>query len=544
MYIEFIPVCEPFYRLYGVMSVDESIISSFESKILHEFYKLSSSASSPIDVLDTIIKTLFSQIDADSGRLLAFDEITGEETVIISLGDNQQVGNPALRGRALIKWIQRHTTGFPVSETEDGNNRTAFAPLILSGKVIGVIEANRSNGRASFSDTELTMIKRIAALAVLPVENIRLEKTRDRSIKEISELMEISAILNSSLDTGSVRERAITVITRLLQCEVASLLLVDELTDELYFEVALGEKGKRVKEIRLKKGEGIAGWVVTNNQPVLIDDVKSDPRHSGRFDDRSKFQTRSMICVPMVIKNKVVGVLQAINKLGDAGFSQTDLDLLISLSHEVAIAVDNARLYNELRETFYQTAEALADAIEKRDPYTGNHTRRVMHYSMAISRFMDLTEVEIENLRLAAILHDIGKIGVEDSVLRKDGELNDEEYEKIIRHPEIGVDILGHIKRLEGVIPGMKSHHERIDGTGYPEQIKDGDIPLIAKIIAVADTFDAMTTDRPYRSALTDRQAMEELKRFVGTQFDRAVVNAFIKSYEKGYIAKSVDYRK
>ncbi len=250
-----------------------------------------------------------------------------------------------------------------------------------------------------------------------------------------------------------------------------------------------------------------------------------------------------MICVPMVIKNKVIGVLQAINKLGTGGFCQTDLDLLISLSHEVAIAVDNARLYNELRETFYQTAEALADAIEKRDPYTGNHTRRVMHYSIGISRFMNLTETEMENLRLAAILHDIGKIGVEDSVLRKDGKLTADEYQKIIRHPEIGVDILGHIKWLEGVIPGMKSHHERIDGTGYPDKIKDGDIPLIAKIIAVADTFDAMTTDRPYRSALTDRQAMDELKRYVGTQFDADVVSAFIESYEKGYIAKSVDYR-
>src|SRR4030042_1506853 len=116
-----------------------------------------------------------------------------------------------------------------------------------------------------------------------------------------------------------------------------------------------------------------------------------------------------------VIKDKGAGVLQAINKLGASGFSQTDLDLLISLSHEVAIAVDNARLYNELREAFYQTAEALADAIEKRDPYTGNHTRRVMHYSMAIWRFLDLSDAQMENLRLAAILHDIGKIGVEDS---------------------------------------------------------------------------------------------------------------------------------
>jgi putative nucleotidyltransferase with HDIG domain len=524
-----------------VVPVDESFSSSLEGKILQEFCEISDSGSNPIDVLTGIMRTLFNEIGSDSGRLSIFDEITSEETVIISFGGDERVRKTDLKGKALIKRFQNDKAGPFSMESDNGTGRALFTPLMLSGKIIGVIQANKSKGTVPFTDDEHTMVKRVASLAVLLVENTRLEKLRDRSLIEISELMEISAILNSSLDTSFVREKAITVITRLLECDVASLLLVDELTDELYFEVALGEKGNRVKEIRLQKGEGIAGWVATNNKSVIIDDVKQDPRHSRRFDDRSKFETRSMICVPMVIKNKVAGVLQAINKVGAGGFSQTDLDLLISLSHEVAIAVDNARLYNELRETFYQTAEALADAIEKRDPYTGNHTRRVMHYSIAISRFMDLTETEMENLRLAAILHDIGKIGVEDSVLRKDSELNNEEYQKIIRHPEIGVDILGHIKSLEGVIPGMKSHHERIDGTGYPDKIKDGDIPLIAKIIAVADTFDAMTTDRPYRSALTDRQAMEELKRFVGTQFDLDVVNAFIKSYEKGYIIKSVD---
>lgn len=523
--------------------MDESFSSSLEGKILHEFCEILDSGSNPIDVLTTMMRTLFNEIGSDCGCLSIFDEITSEETVIISFGGDERIRKTGLNGKALIKRFQNDKAGPFSMEIDDGTGRALITPLMLSGKIIGVIRANKPRGTVPFTDDERTMVKRVASLAVLLVENTRLGKLRDRSLIEISELMEISAILNSSLDTGVVREKAITVITRLLECEVASLLLVDDLTDELYFEVALGEKGNRVKEIRLKKGEGIAGWVATNNQSVIIDDVKRDPRHSRRFDDRSTFETRSMICVPMVIKNKVAGVLQAINKVGTGEFSQTDLDLLISLSHEVAIAVDNARLYNELRETFYQTAEALADAIEKRDPYTGNHTRRVMHYSIAISRFMDLTETEMENLRLAAILHDIGKIGVEDSVLRKDSELNNEEYEKIIRHPEIGVDILGHIKSLEGVIPGMKSHHERIDGTGYPDKIKDGDIPLIAKIIAVADTFDAMTTDRPYRSALTDRQAIEELKRFVGTQFDLDVVNAFVKSYEKGYIIKSVDYR-
>jgi len=165
----------------------------------------------------------------------------------------------------------------------------------------------------------------------------------------------------------------------------------------------------------------------------------------------------------MSIKGNVIGVLQAINKLDHGVFSNGDLTILLSLANEVAIAVDNARLYDELRETFYQTAGALAGAIEKRDPYTGDHTRRVMRYSMAIGRHLHLSSHDRENLMLAAILHDIGKIGVEDSVLRKESRLDDEEYGKIAMHPQIGVDILGHIKMLDGVVPGMKSHHERYD---------------------------------------------------------------------------------
>jgi putative nucleotidyltransferase with HDIG domain len=529
------------HQQYGVVPVEESFISSLENKILHEFYESSGLNKNPIEVLSRMFDTLFIGIGADGGRLSIFDESTGEETEILAVGERTPVEDPDLQANALLKRFEENSLRSITGTNGRGCGQVVFTPLTISGKIIGVVQADKAGRAAPFTREDLITVEHVGALAVLLVDNIRLERIRNRSLAEISELMEISAILNSSLDTTSIREKAITAITRLLECEVASLLLVDEVTDELYFEVALGEKGNRVKEIRLKPGEGIAGWVATHNKPALIDDVKSDPRHSGRFDDRSKFQTRSMICVPMVIKDRVAGVLQAINKLEPAVFSRTDLDLLISLSHEVAIAVDNARLYNELRETFYQTAEALADAIEKRDPYTGNHTRRVMHYSMAISRFMNLTETETENLRLAAILHDIGKIGVEDSVLRKNTDLDRDEYQKIIRHPDIGVDILGHIKSLEGVIPGIKSHHERIDGKGYPDMITDGDIPLIAKIIAVADTFDAMTADRPYRAALSEKEAVEELKRYSGTQFDSDVVNALIKSYENGYIAKNVD---
>jgi putative nucleotidyltransferase with HDIG domain len=521
--------------------MNESLTASLENGILREIYRISESNGSPIAILSEVIAALCTKIGAESGRLSVIDELTGEETAIASFGEIEPAPDPPHKRNGSPHGTQNGRGGV-VSETGNGSgSETARVPVRFLGKTIGLIDARKRAGTVPFTENDLMLIGRVGNLAALLVDNVRLGKMRDRNLTEISELMEISGILNSSLDPSVVREKAITVVTRLLECEVASLLLVDEATDELYFEVALGEKGNRVKEIRLKKGEGIAGWVAAHNQPLLIDDVKNDPRHSRRFDERSKFETRNMICVPMAIKEKVVGVLQAINKLRNGGFSQADLDLFISLSHEVAIAVDNARLYNELRETFYQTAEALADAIEKRDPYTGNHTRRVMHYSMAIARFLDLTDTERENLRLAAILHDIGKIGVEDSVLQKDSELNNDEYHKIMRHPEIGVDILGHIRRLEGVIPGIQSHHERIDGKGYPLGIRQHSIPLIARIISVADTFDAMTTDRPYRAALSADEAVEELKRFVGSQFDRAVVDAFIKSYENGYITKSVD---
>jgi putative nucleotidyltransferase with HDIG domain len=243
-----------------------------------------------------------------------------------------------------------------------------------------------------------------------------------------------------------------------------------------------------------------------------------------------------MVCVPLVVKDQTIGVLQALNKTGERSFTEDDLWLLVSLSHQVAIAVDNARLYEELRETFFQTAEALADAIEKRDPYTGDHTKRVMRYSMAVITQLSINNNDVENLRLAAILHDVGKIGVEDSILKKESVLSDEEFEVIKEHPEMGAVILGHIRMLKDVIPGIKYHHERIDGKGYPSGLSGEDIPLIARIISVVDTFDAMTTNRPYREALDDQEAIEELKRFSGTQFDPQIVDAFISAYEKGLV--------
>ncbi|MBM4128840.1 MAG: HD domain-containing protein [Nitrospira sp.] len=358
-----------------------------------------------------------------------------------------------------------------------------------------------------------------------------MKQVSDKKLQQLDTLMELSSLIISTLDTREIRKRAIEAATRLMDAEAGSLLLIDQETGELFFEVALGEKGDKLKEIRLKKGEGIAGWVSAHKTPLIVHDVQSDPRFYKQADEKTTFLTKNMICVPVQTKDKVLGVLEAINKK-NGYFNEEDLNVLNALANQVAIAVENANLYQELKDAFYGTAMALADTIEKRDPYTGGHIKRVTNYSAAIGRAMGLSKRELEDIKLAAILHDIGKIGVRDEILLKKGKLSTEDMGKMSRHSEYGAEILSHVKQLRAIVPGVRSHHERFDGNGYPHNLRGNEIPLIAKIIAVADTFDAMTTDRPYRKAMSFERALEELKNKVGTQFDKEAVEAFIKAWE------------
>jgi putative nucleotidyltransferase with HDIG domain len=324
--------------------------------------------------------------------------------------------------------------------------------------------------------------------------------------------------------------------TQLMKAEVGSLLLIDGEKKQLYFEVALGDKEETVKTITLGMGEGIAGWVAKNGKPLIVNTPERDRRFFKGVDGRTGFKTKNIICIPVKVREKVVGVLEAINKRRGEPFDREDLSLFTSLADQVAIALDNARLYQELEEMFFQTAESLADAIEKRDPYTGGHTQRVTSYSLAIAHYLQLNPSEKRCLKLAAVLHDVGKIGIEDEILRKPEPLSPEEYNTIKLHTKMGAEILDHIRQLKDIIPGVKYHHEQMNGKGYPDGLKGEEMPIIAKIVAVADTYDAMTTNRPYRKALSKKEAIGELKRCSGAQFDSEVVEAFVKAYESGEI--------
>ncbi|MBN1913444.1 MAG: HD-GYP domain-containing protein [Candidatus Omnitrophica bacterium] len=254
-------------------------------------------------------------------------------------------------------------------------------------------------------------------------------------------------------------------------------------------------------------------------------------------------------CAPCYFRGHLLGILLLGEKNNGVKFQKDELDFLVAVASSLAMAIENSRLYKELhleldkkQQLFIRIINALAASIEAKDYYTHGHTARVTNLSLEIARAIGqqdkkvLDEKFMENLYIAALLHDIGKIGVAESILNKKGPLSEEERRKVREHPQIGVAILRSIKELQDAILGVKYHHERYDGLGYPEGLKGNQIPLIAAIISVADSFDAMTTDRPHRKALRKNDVVKEIRSLSAKQFNPQVVSAFIQLYEKNKI--------
>ncbi|MBR4329160.1 MAG: HD domain-containing protein, partial [Candidatus Riflebacteria bacterium] len=313
-------------------------------------------------------------------------------------------------------------------------------------------------------------------------------------LEEMAALIEVSHVVSSTLDLRELLTKIMKTATKVMRCETSTVYLVDEATNELYFSIVQGDSkvGAKLKEIRLPMGTGLAGWCAQNNAPVMVPDTDKDPRFFKGADKKSGFVTRSMICVPMCLKEKVIGVLQVLNRTGDIPFNDHDLETLKAVATQAVSAIENARLYENIQKIYLSTIEVLATAIDAKDPYTRGHSRRVTLYSVAIAEQLGLSPKEIENIRYAGLLHDVGKIGISDSIIRKPGRLTDEEYGIIKTHPAIGARILRPVEFLADKIPGVLHHHEYYDGRGYPDHLSGEDIPLAGRIICVADCFDAM----------------------------------------------------
>ena len=241
-----------------------------------------------------------------------------------------------------------------------------------------------------------------------------------------------------------------------------------------------------------------------------------------------KFSPKSFVAVPLKTRNKVIGVLAAERLEGLSDFSSNDLDYIMNFCNQTAISLENAGLIDSMKQSFVSSILSLASALEAKDPYTRGHSNRVATYSTIIARKLGLDEDRIELIRLMALMHDIGKIGIPDNIINKTGRLTDVEFNIIKQHPVYGVQIIEPLLKNNPGLHNVISHHERFDGRGYPDGLPGETIPIEARIIAVSDCFDAMTSNRPYRSALTREYALSELKANAGTQFCSEIVDIFI----------------
>jgi len=361
-----------------------------------------------------------------------------------------------------------------------------------------------------------TLIKDLAS------KNTELEKVVDR----LTTVNRIGNILNSILDKDNVLEVIVNTLAKTMGAKICSLMLVNEATSELEVAYAVGLEGLKLRKVKM--GEGVSGYVAKEGVPLLVSDIEKDPRF--QISNDPQYTTTSLLAAPLFIKGKVVGVLNINNKLSGDAFNQDELDLLTTVAGQAAIAVENSNLYRDIRASYFDTVRALVNALEAKDKYSKGHSERVTLLAMMMADEMGLPEPRKQALQHAGVLHDIGKIGISMSILNKDGKLTGEEYDLVKDHPLIGEKILDPITFLKDVKVIVGEHHERYDGKGYPHQKSGDELSLEAKILAVADTFDALTSDRPYRKALPFEDAVAEIRRCSNTQFDPEVVDAFMKT--------------
>ncbi|MEW6109138.1 MAG: HD domain-containing phosphohydrolase [Nitrospirota bacterium] len=359
-------------------------------------------------------------------------------------------------------------------------------------------------------------------------KNIELEK----AVERLKKINEIGRILTSIIETEELMRIIIRTTADLINADKVVLHLKNGLRPSTTIQYRRGIGIENLSEVSLEINPSYS-TLLNNGKTVLIHKspayITSDNTHS-----------KSQIGVPLKLKGQIIGAILLEEKIDGSNFSEDELEILTTLSNQAMVAIENAWLYESEKSNYFATIQSLVNALEANDRFTKGHSERVRLVSSDLGKHIGLDYKELEVLEHAAILHDIGKIGIDSIVLQKQGKLTPKEYGLIKTHPQIGDEILGPIETLDGVRKTIIQHHERYDGNGYPHGLKGDEISLKSRILSVVDTFDAMMSDRPYRKAIYLNKIYDELRSNAGTQFDPYVVESFIDMLDSkgdGYLS-------
>ncbi|MDD2921190.1 MAG: GAF domain-containing protein, partial [Anaerolineales bacterium] len=409
-------------------------------------------------------------------------------------------------------------------------------PLVARNQVVGLMEIyGLENKERVFTNSEVRLAQSLSVQTAIFIDNARLFEHAERRLRRTQALRKIDQAIAGSIDMQMVLKIVLEQVIAELEVDAAVILLYNPHELSLKFKLGSGLRTNALKFTNLRLGEGYAGRVALGRQTIFIPNLQA---RTTDFLRSPTFSQEGFVCyfgVPLIAKGEVKGVIEIFHRSPKNPDNEW-LEFMEALAGQIAIAIDNATLYAdlqlsniELSMAYDSTIEGWSRALDLRDKETEGHTLRVTELMLDLAREAGMTEAELVHVRRGALLHDIGKMGVPDQILLKPGKLTDEEWVIMRQHPIFAHEMLSPIEYLRPALDIPYCHHEKWDGTGYPRGLKGEQIPLVARLFAVVDIWDALRADRPYRQSWSEEKTLEYIRSLVGTHLDPRAVEIFLR---------------
>jgi putative nucleotidyltransferase with HDIG domain len=423
----------------------------------------------------------------------------------------------------------RHERELAEAQSKLAHHREIHLMNEQLGDKIKVIETLNLSLKERIEEIEEANYKIADLAGELEDKNTNLEK----AVTRLSTLYKVGLGITSTMELDKLFSLIVQSTMDTLRAQIGYMTLFDSASGTYAITTLRGLDlpSGRPTVVPLKP-TSVSSWVIQQGKPLLIADIRETPQFN-RISSLG-FERRTLISAPLASQDEIIGTINLVNKVDGSIYSSDDLELLSTIAAQASIAIKNAQLYDEQQRTYLNTIHALISTIEANDSYTRGHSERVTRYSLALGQKLGLPTERLQVIERAGILHDIGKIGINLSLLDKKEQLTAEDIKALQQHPSIGMKILEPIDFLHDVRLCIGQHHERYDGKGYPHSVPGEQLLIESRILAIADSFDAMISDRPYRPALPREVAIRELDAHAGTQFDPKLVPLFVSLIQDG----------
>jgi PAS domain S-box-containing protein len=499
------------------------------------------------DLLQIIVTHAKKLLNASSSGIYLYRPESGEVELIVDTASYLTVGTRLRLGEGAAGHVAqtRHPLRLDDYSTWESRSRqydgiplraVVEVPMLYGGELIGVLSADEFGDiERKFSEADERLLSLFASQAAGAIHSARLRAETTHRLDQLQALHTIDRAISSSFDLRPILNTVITQTIAQLNVDAVDVLLYHPHLQRLEFFAGQGFRTRSIEQTRLRLRECLSGRAAFERRMIHVPNLNEKGLDFTRADMLKAEEFLEFYAVPLIAKGEVKGVLEVFHRTA-LDSNPEWLDFLETLAKQAAITIDQTQLFDNLQRVnlelviaYDATIEGWARAMDLRDKETESHTERVTDLTISLAKAMGVKESEILNTRRGALLHDIGKMGVPDNILLKEGKLTEEEWRVMRRHPQFAYEMLYPIKYLRQSLDIPYCHHEKWDGTGYPRGLKGEQIPLAARIFSIADVWDALTSDRPYRKAWTNEEALVHIREQSGKQFDPKVVEAFLK---------------